>query len=136
MLGEGAMIRPLRLQPWCLGVVAAVFAGCTEPKKIEGFPPEYAGIGVELTMVEGQLIIVRCLEGGPAAELDLLAGDKLTAINGKMTQGVPLGALVSMLRGPAGSQLTLSVDRGGRLFTMMLRREKMAKRGEVYRPAG
>ncbi|KRG83018.1 peptidase S41 [Stenotrophomonas daejeonensis] len=69
----------------------------------------YEGIGVELLQQDDVLKVVSPIDDTPAARAGLRAGDLIVAIDGK-----PISAVEAMepLRGPAGSQVVLTIERG------------------------
>jgi len=69
------------------------------------------GIGVLLGEKDGQSVIVSVVPGSPAEAAGLKAGDVITAINGQSTVGTPPDQLVDEVRGDAGSQVTVTVQR-------------------------
>ncbi len=72
---------------------------------------EYQGIGAELGMQEGQLIVVSPLDGSPAKKAGVLAGDKILEIEGEATYGITIPEAVSKIRGDAGTVSTLTISR-------------------------
>jgi len=52
------------------------------------------------------------LEGMPAQKAGLRAGDKVYAVNGESTIGLTVDEVVKKIRGPKGSQVTLTIIRG------------------------
>lgn len=104
-----------------MGLLAlmAVLSACQEKVVLESYPENYSGVGIELT-VEGNFPkVVRALAGGPSEELGLTAGDKLVAIDGETTEGLSLGEVVHLLRGPTGSTVELTVLTGDGTRTLM-----------------
>jgi len=71
----------------------------------------YKGIGAELGLRDGQLIIVAPLDGSPAKEAGVLAGDKILEIESNGTVGISLTEAVSKIRGEAGTLSTLKLQR-------------------------
>ena len=69
----------------------------------------YEGIGVELLQQDGVLKVVSPIDDTPAARAGLRANDLIVAIDGR-----PIDAIEAMepLRGPAGSQVVLTIERG------------------------
>jgi len=69
----------------------------------------YEGIGVELQQQDDVLKVVSPIDDTPAARAGVRAGDLIVAIDGK-----PISAVEAMepLRGPAGSQVVLTIERG------------------------
>jgi carboxyl-terminal processing protease len=73
----------------------------------------FTGIGIEVTVVDGILTIVSPIEGSPAYDVGLKAGDKILKINDESTKDMTLMEAVKKLRGPKGSSVTISVFREG-----------------------
>lgn len=72
----------------------------------------YQGIGVEvMTLDDGTLRIVAPLDGSPAKAAGLRTGDRVIAVDGKPL--TPDSGDETDLRGPDGSEITLSVVRKG-----------------------
>lgn len=73
----------------------------------------FGGVGIEVTMREGALVIVSPIEGSPAYEAGVQAGDRIVRVNGVATKGINLGEAVSMMRGKVGSRVTITITRKG-----------------------
>jgi carboxyl-terminal processing protease len=73
----------------------------------------FGGIGVEITIRDGLLTIVSPLEGTPAYELGLQAGDHILRVNGQPTKDMSLMEAVQKMRGPKGSKVILTIMREG-----------------------
>lgn len=73
---------------------------------------QYQGIGAELGLKEGQLIIVAPLDGSPAKAAGVRAGDAILEIEGESTVGITLSEAVAKIRGDAGTYSTLTLGRG------------------------
>ncbi len=71
---------------------------------------EFEGIGVEVRMQGGQVIIVSPMGGSPAEKAGLRAGDIIVKIDGQDISGMKLDDVVKLIVGPAGSQVTLTVQ--------------------------
>lgn len=74
---------------------------------------ELEGIGAEVGIKEGQLLIISPLPSSPAEKSGLLAGDKILAIDGESTVNMDTVMAVSKIRGTAGTKVTLLIDRDG-----------------------
>jgi carboxyl-terminal processing protease len=70
----------------------------------------YEGIGAELGIKDGHLIVVSPIDGGPAKAAGIKAGDKILSIDGVSTVGLGVTEAVSKIRGPAATTITLSVQ--------------------------
>jgi carboxyl-terminal processing protease len=68
-----------------------------------------AGIGAEVQMRNGEVVVVAPVDGSPAQAAGLSAGDVIVKVGGKPVIGLSLREVVSRIRGPAGTVLTLTV---------------------------
>jgi carboxyl-terminal processing protease len=73
----------------------------------------FSGIGIEITLKDGILTIVSPIEGTPAYNAGLKAGDRILKIDGKTTKNISLIEAVKKLRGPRGTKVTISILREG-----------------------
>jgi carboxyl-terminal processing protease len=70
---------------------------------------EFEGIGAEVTMEEGQLVVVAPIADAPAQKQGIRAGDKILEIDGESTSGLSLVEAVLRIRGPKGTLVRLLV---------------------------
>jgi len=70
---------------------------------------EFEGIGAEVTMEEGQLVVVAPIADAPAEKQGIRAGDKILEIDGESTSGTSLMEAVLRIRGPKGTPVRLLV---------------------------
>ena len=73
----------------------------------------FGGLGIEITVRDRQLTVVAPIEGTPADRAGILAGDRIVKINGEPTKDMTLFEAVRKLRGPRGSQVTITIAREG-----------------------
>lgn len=71
---------------------------------------EFAGIGVELTRDGENIKVVTALDDTPAKQAGISNGDLIIAIDGTSARGMALKDAVDRMRGPAGSQLKLTLS--------------------------
>lgn len=74
---------------------------------------ELSGIGIRLGMHEetGKLVIVEPIPNSPASAADVKAGDKVVAIDGKLTSLMTLEQASEAIRGELGTEVTLELER-------------------------
>ncbi len=73
----------------------------------------YHGLGIAVQMIDGNLTVVSPFEGTPAYRLGIRAEDIISKIEGEETRGMALNEAVKRLRGPKGSEVTISITRAG-----------------------
>jgi carboxyl-terminal processing protease len=73
----------------------------------------FSGIGIEITLKNGVLTVVSPIEGTPADEMGIKAGDRIIKIEDEATKDMSLMEAVKKLRGPKGSEVTISIHREG-----------------------
>jgi len=89
-----------------------VFFNPDEAKKfLEDVSGEFEGIGVEIGVKNGQLQVISPIEGTPAAQAGLRAGDKIIKIDGRVTTGITAEEAVTLIRGAKGTEVTLTILR-------------------------
>jgi carboxyl-terminal processing protease len=83
------------------------------------------GIGAELQFKDGAVVVVSPLKGSPAKEAGLLPKDVIVKVDSQDVLGKSLEAVVDMIRGPKGTEVTLTVFRASRekQFTFTIVRE-------------
>jgi carboxyl-terminal processing protease len=74
---------------------------------------EFGGLGIEITIKDGLLIVVSPMEGSPAEKAGIRSGDAIVKIEGKFTKEYSLVDAVKRLRGPKGSPISISISRKG-----------------------
>jgi carboxyl-terminal processing protease len=71
---------------------------------------EYVGIGVEIKITSGAIVIVRVLPQTSASDALLQPGDRITSIDDQPTSGFTLLKAVDLMRGPEGSTVQIGVQ--------------------------
>ncbi len=71
----------------------------------------FEGIGMQIGMKKGQLQVIAPLEETPAQKAGLRAGDKIMKINDKLTVNITIDEAVNLIRGPKGTEVTLTIFR-------------------------
>ena len=70
---------------------------------------EFGGIGIQVTVENGQLKILSPLVGTPAYHAGLMAGDHIVQIHGESTDGITLDSAIRRMKGEVGSDVTITV---------------------------
>ncbi len=98
-----------------LGDPYTVFLPPESQKSIkEELGGSFEGIGIELGFnKDKQMVVVAPLEGTPADKAGLKPEDMIVKIEGKSTGGMALPDAVKLIRGPKGTQVTLTVYHDG-----------------------
>jgi carboxyl-terminal processing protease len=74
---------------------------------------EYVGIGVEVDMQNGQILIRDVVENGPADKAGLRVGDSIVAIDGAPLFGLRDNQIASRMHGEPGTTVELTLARHG-----------------------
>ncbi|HLD07834.1 MAG TPA: S41 family peptidase [Candidatus Peribacterales bacterium] len=69
------------------------------------------GIGAELALRDGVIVVVAPLKGSPAQAAGLLPLDIITHVNGESIEGFSLNDAVQRIRGPKGTEVKITVFR-------------------------
>jgi carboxyl-terminal processing protease len=69
----------------------------------------FEGIGAYVNQEEGQFVIVAAMRGSPAEAAGILAGDIVLAVNGQEITGMEQWEVISLIRGPAGTEVMLTI---------------------------
>jgi carboxyl-terminal processing protease len=95
---------------------------------------DYFGVGMEIAPRPGKMgkvvtEVVEPLPGSPAFRAGLRPGDVISAVNGQSTADMDSGQVASLLKGPEGTQVHVSVLREGvnRPLQFTLTREKITQ---------
>jgi carboxyl-terminal processing protease len=82
----------------------------------------YAGVGLLLHRVGGQLRVSQLAAGGPADLAGVQVGDVLEAVDGRPAAALSVVDAAAALRGRVGSQVVLRLDRKGRAQVLTVTR--------------
>lgn len=74
---------------------------------------EFGGLGIEVTQEEGYVKVITPMDDTPAADAGIEAGDFIVAVDNESLLGLALTDAVDLMRGPVGSDITLTILREG-----------------------
>ncbi len=69
------------------------------------------GIGIQIGVKDGKLMVIAPIEDTPAEKAGLLADDEILEIDGKSTKGITVDKAADQIRGEEGTQVTLLIKR-------------------------
>ena len=73
----------------------------------------FAGIGVEISVRDGWLVVLSVFEGGPAAREGVEVGDRFLRIEGRPARDMRIQEAVQLMRGEPGTTVRVSLRREG-----------------------
>jgi carboxyl-terminal processing protease len=88
----------------------------------------FCGIGAQVQIDGGLPTIVTPLEDSPAFRAGIIAGDKITEVDGQPTAGLTIDQVVSKLTGEPDTKVSLKVRRGGEMLDFALLRKEIVVR--------
>jgi carboxyl-terminal processing protease len=109
------------------------YSSYISPKELSSFVAavenEFGGVGIQISLDDGDLRVLSPLYGTPAYRAGVLAGDWIVEIDGRSTEGLTQDEAIERLKGVEGSRVTLTLVHAGRpakeRFKVTLRRERI-----------
>lgn len=74
---------------------------------------EFGGLGIEVGLEDGFVKVISPIDDTPAAKAGVQAGDIIIRLDDKPVKGLDLSEAVALMRGPKGSDITLTLVREG-----------------------
>nr|WP_208618221.1 S41 family peptidase [Streptomyces antibioticus] len=116
---------------------AAVYSEGEYEEFQDALDGRYTGVGLWARQeADGGIEVTRVQPGSPAADAGIRVGDRLRSVDGKKVDGRPVTEVVALLRGdalrgdtddaPAGTTVTLGLERGTRAWTETLHRARLS----------
>lgn len=93
---------------------------------------QYGGIGAIISQRDKKIIITEPYEGSPAHKNDIHVGDEIVEVNGKPAEGLKIDEVRNLLRGQAGTEVTLKLKRHGQIISKTFKREEIKVKNVRY----
>ena len=110
-----------------LGDPYTVYFDPTQYKKLQqSYNGQYTGIGIYVSFnATGYPVITGTVPGSPAAAAGLKSGDQIVKVGDKDVKGLTADQATSLIQGPEGTKVTLTIDRGGETLTFSITRAQI-----------
>ena len=88
---------------------------------------ELSGVGIQLSLDKDtkNLVVISPIEGSPASKAGVQPKDVILAIDGKSTKGMGTEEAVKLIRGQAGTSVTLTLKRKTQTLDVALTRQRI-----------
>ncbi len=117
-------LEPVNATTLVDGAIRGLVKSLNDPYSVYLDPGEYArlqeqirgsfgGLGILVGIKEDQLTVMRAYEGTPAYRKGIKQGDVIVRIDGRDARGMDLDTAVSLMRGPVGTEVKLTITRKG-----------------------
>jgi carboxyl-terminal processing protease len=113
------------------------YAGASAAQDNRASRDGFGGVGIEVRVADNVARVAAVIPDTPAAHGGLLAGDNITQVDATPLVGMDERAVISIMRGPEGTDVTLTVVREAKPpFQVTLRRAKIVAPTITYRREG
>lgn len=102
----------------------------------EDLSGRFEGIGAVLTNIEGRTVVVEPIEDSPALKAGLRKDDVIIEVDGESTADMVLEQVVSKIRGPEGTKVSLVVLRGEQEISLEIERGTITVSSVKYERRG
>ncbi|MEM1415038.1 MAG: S41 family peptidase [Myxococcota bacterium] len=120
---ENSYVEPVDTEALVRGAIAGM-VGTLDPHSVYLDPEAYrilqsdtagrfAGVGVEIGVRDGWLVILGVFADGPASRAGLRTGDRFLAVDGRGARDLPIREAVRRMRGPPGTVVNVVIRREG-----------------------
>ena len=91
----------------------------------DAYKGQYSGIGIYLTFGTGYPLITGTVPGSPAAAAGLQSGDQIQKVGDQDMKGITSDQATTLIQGPTGTKVTLTIGRGGSTLTFNITRAEI-----------
>lgn len=91
----------------------------------ESYQGHFSGIGIYLSFGLAYPVITGTVPGSPAAAAGLKSGDQIVKVGDKDIRGIMADQATTLIQGPVGTQVTLTIQRGDQTLTYAITRAEI-----------
>ncbi len=91
----------------------------------QSYNGQYSGIGIYVSFTTGYPVVTGTVKGSPAAAAGLLAGDAIIKVGDKDMKGLTSDQATTLIQGPDGTKVTLTISRGAQTFSVTITRAEI-----------
>jgi carboxyl-terminal processing protease len=97
---------------------------------------EFSGVGLDVQAKNGHVVIVAPIDGSPAQQAGLKAGEMILKVDGRDVSGQGLDQVIQLILGPAGTTVTLTIADAdaGSTFDVTLTRAHIVLHNVSWQP--
>lgn len=97
---------------------------------------QFSGVGLDVQAKDGHVVIVAPIDGSPAQQAGLKAGEVILKVDGRDASGQALGQVIQQIQGPAGTTVTLTIGdpATGSTFDVTLTRAHIVLHSVSWQP--
>ncbi|WP_042277971.1 S41 family peptidase [[Clostridium] dakarense] len=123
------------------GAIKGLFSGLDDPysqyytkeefeRLKEQTSGSYVGIGIYIspTSEDDYITVIAPIEGSPAEKSGVQSGDKIIKVDGKPVFSKNSDEAVGMMKGKAGTEVELTLNRDGKEFNVKVKREEIVSK--------
>ncbi|MBC7417173.1 MAG: S41 family peptidase, partial [Pedobacter sp.] len=103
-----------------------------EDYRLKYVSTQYGGIGAGTIFLNGKLFVNELIKDYPADKAQIIPGDEIIAINGLQVKGKTRAEISQLLRGPKGSDVSLTVGRAQKETVKKLVRDEILQPNVSY----
>jgi carboxyl-terminal processing protease len=130
---DGALDRQRLMEGAMRGMVQAAgdpYTAYLTPEENRAFQASLsgdvgAGIGVEIGVRDGRVLVLRTLPDNPAGRAGIQKMDEIVAVGDRDVEGQDAETVAGLVRGQPGSEVTITVRRGSQTLDFTLTRERI-----------
>ena len=74
---------------------------------------KFGGLGIEVSRQDDYILVISPIDGSPADRAGILPGDRIIQINGKPLRQLLPDEAAELMRGPAGTEVSVTISREG-----------------------